>query len=130
MIDAVMYGMMPRAKMANWLSAPPENRLRKPMRALLLGLVLELLHGLVVDAGHRDGGAEPVEHHHQQGEQDLAPKVRDLEDVLQAREHSLAPWRVAARRSADQRLVNWLPLAGGRPVPNGRGSTSTYPLRP
>ncbi len=30
MIDAVMYGMIPRAKMANWLSAPPENRLRKP----------------------------------------------------------------------------------------------------
>ena len=31
MIDAVMYGMIPRAKMANWLSAPPENRLRNPM---------------------------------------------------------------------------------------------------
>ena len=31
MIDAVMYGMIPRAKMANWLSAPPENRLRKPI---------------------------------------------------------------------------------------------------
>ena len=30
MIDAVMYGMIPRAKMANWLSAPPENRLRNP----------------------------------------------------------------------------------------------------
>ena len=31
MMDAVMYGMMPRAKTAKELSAPPENRLRKPM---------------------------------------------------------------------------------------------------
>ena len=30
MIDAVMYGMMPRANTATRLSAPPENRLRKP----------------------------------------------------------------------------------------------------
>ena len=30
MIDVVMYGMIPRANTANWVSAPPENRLRKP----------------------------------------------------------------------------------------------------
>ncbi len=30
MIDAVMYGMIPRAKMANWVSAPPEKSWRKP----------------------------------------------------------------------------------------------------
>ena len=30
MIDAVMYGMMPRANTATRLSAPPENRLRNP----------------------------------------------------------------------------------------------------
>ena len=30
MIDDVMYGMMPSAKSANWVSAPPENSCRKP----------------------------------------------------------------------------------------------------
>ena len=30
MIELVMYGMMPRAKTAMRVSAPPENRLRKP----------------------------------------------------------------------------------------------------
>ena len=29
MIDEVMYGMIDRAKMANWVSAPPENSWRK-----------------------------------------------------------------------------------------------------
>ncbi len=29
MIDAVMYGMMPRPNTANLVRAPPENRLRK-----------------------------------------------------------------------------------------------------
>ena len=27
MIEEVMYGMIPSAKIANWVSAPPENRL-------------------------------------------------------------------------------------------------------
>ncbi len=43
MIDAVMYGMIPRAKMANWVSAPPENSCRKREDAALLGLLLERL---------------------------------------------------------------------------------------
>ena len=30
MIDEVMYGMIPSAKTANCVSAPPENRFRKP----------------------------------------------------------------------------------------------------
>ena len=29
MIEAVMYGMIPSAKIASWLSAPPEKRFRK-----------------------------------------------------------------------------------------------------
>ena len=42
MIDAVMYGMIPSAKIASWLSAPPENRLRKPKmpEPLSVGLLL------------------------------------------------------------------------------------------
>ena len=30
MIELVMYGMIPSANTANWVSAPPENSLRKP----------------------------------------------------------------------------------------------------
>ncbi len=30
MIDAVMYGMIPRKKIATFVIAPPENRSRKP----------------------------------------------------------------------------------------------------
>ena len=30
MIELVMYGMIPRAKTAIWVRAPPENRFRKP----------------------------------------------------------------------------------------------------
>ena len=54
MIDAVMYGMIPRAKMANWLSAPPENRLRNPRVPCVSACLLQLLHRLEVDAGDRD----------------------------------------------------------------------------
>ena len=36
MIDAVMYGMIPRKKMATLVIAPPENRSRKPTTPLLL----------------------------------------------------------------------------------------------
>ena len=35
MIDAVMYGMIPRAKMAKFVSAPPENSDRKPRMPLV-----------------------------------------------------------------------------------------------
>ena len=35
MIELVIYGMMPSAKMANWVSAPPENRFKNPSTPLL-----------------------------------------------------------------------------------------------
>ena len=38
MIDAVMYGMIPRKKIATLVIAPPENRSRKPTTPLLLAL--------------------------------------------------------------------------------------------
>ena len=47
MIDAVMYGMIPRAKMANCVSAPPENRFRKPSDALGSRLLCSVLDRLV-----------------------------------------------------------------------------------
>ena len=36
MIDAVMYGMIPRKKMATLVMAPPEKRSRNPTTPLLL----------------------------------------------------------------------------------------------
>ena len=42
MIDEVMYGMMPSAKTANCVSAPPENRLRNPRTPPSFGLILQL----------------------------------------------------------------------------------------
>ena len=63
---------------------------------------------------------------HEQGEQDLVAKIRDLEHVPEARQQPKAPLRTV-RPEAGQRLVNWLPLAGGRPCPNGIGKVSTVP---
>ena len=34
MIDDVMYGMIPSTKIENWVSAPPEKRLRNPRTPL------------------------------------------------------------------------------------------------
>ena len=54
MIDAVMYGMIPSAKIANWVSAPPEKSWRKPTTPPPgLRLALELLDGIEVDARAR-----------------------------------------------------------------------------
>ena len=50
-------------------------------------LGLEQLDRLEVDAGHRNGGAEPVDPEHGQGEEDLRPEVRDLEHVAVDGEH-------------------------------------------
>ena len=53
MIDAVMYGMIPSANTANWVSAPPENSCRKPSTPPLLGLLLQRLDRVEVDARAR-----------------------------------------------------------------------------
>jgi hypothetical protein len=45
-------------------------------------------YGVEVDAWHRDGGAEPVDREHCEGEEDLRPQVRDLEHVSVYGEHS------------------------------------------
>ena len=58
---AVMYGMIPSPNTANWVSAPPENRLRKPSTPPLDADAVELLDGAEVDARAGDVGAEPVD---------------------------------------------------------------------
>src|SRR5690606_24861583 len=89
-------------------------------------LVADLLDRLHVDAGRRDEGPEPVEDHDEQREQDLVAQVRDLEDVLQAGEHRRL-LQGASSWEGTQRLVCWLPFAGGRRSPHGAGMTSTVP---
>ena len=88
MMLAVMYGMIPRAKIEKLSKPPPENRFRNPSAPWLVGRLLELLDRQRVDAGHPDRDAEPVDDDHRQREQDLVPEVRDLEDVLQVGEHA------------------------------------------
>ena len=124
MIELVMYGMIPSANTANVVSAPPENRFRKPSTPPSRRLLLERLDGLEVDAGHRHVGAEPVQRDDEEREEDLVPEVRDPEHVLQTRQHRTG---LLGRRGVSYRLVSALPLAGGRPSPNGSGSTSTVP---
>ena len=87
MIDAVMYGMIPSAKSANWVSAPPENSCRKASTPPCCGLLGQLLDRVEVDAGDREVGAEPVDAMISEREEDLVAQVRDLEDVLQTGEH-------------------------------------------
>ena len=56
-----------------------------------IGARLELLERSHVDARCGQMSAETVERDHQQGEQHLVAKVRDLEDVLQVGDHRWAP---------------------------------------
>ena len=91
MMLAVMYGMIPRAKIEKLSKPPPENRLRNPSAPWRVRRRLELVDGQRVDAGHPDRDAEPVDDDHRDREQDLVPEIRDLEDVLQVGEHSAGP---------------------------------------
>ena len=80
------------------------------------------------DEGDDEVGPELVEPDDEQREEDLVAQVRDLEDVLQAREQR--PSSSPAHRYPGvrgYRLVSALPRAGGRPWPKGRGRISTLP---
>ena len=81
MIELVMYGMIPSANTANWVSAPPEKSCRKPSTPPSSACVRRVADGVEVDARHGDERAEPVDRDHQQREQHLVPEVRDAEDV-------------------------------------------------
>ena len=96
-----------------------------------LGLGLEGLD--LVDRDERDDDVRPelVEGDDEQGEEDLVAQVRDLEDVLQAREQRPSsslpmPGSPGAR---GYRLVSALPRAGGRPWPKGRRQDLDGPAR-
>ena len=80
MINAVMYGMIPREEGdPGPATAGEEVEEAEDVRP---GVVLrDLLHGLDVDARHRDERAEPVEREHDRREQQLLPDVGDPEGV-------------------------------------------------
>ena len=59
MIDAVMYGMMPRAKMVSRRKLPPENRSMKPRNDAAV-LFKELLQTVRVDAGRGNVRPEAI----------------------------------------------------------------------
>ena len=85
MIDAVMYGMIPRKNTATFVSAPPEKRSRKPTTRSAVR-VLQLLDRAEVDIRHGDVGPEPKDRDDEDREENLVPQVGDPEHVPQAGE--------------------------------------------
>ena len=61
MMLAVMYGMIPRAKIEKLLEGAAGEQVEEAERTLRLGALLELVDRVGVDARHPDGDAEAVE---------------------------------------------------------------------
>ncbi len=80
MIDAVMYGMMPRAKMVSRRSWPPLNRSTKPRNAAAV-LVEELRQLVGVDTRRRDVSAEAVHRQQPKREQNALSQIGNAEYV-------------------------------------------------
>ena len=88
MIDAVMYGMMPRAKIVMRRSWPPENRSTNPSSDPLVLLCVKKLFQLgCINPRRGKVPAQPVHEQHRQCEQDALAQVRNAEDVRQFLEH-------------------------------------------
>ena len=86
MIDALMYGMMPSAKMENCSSAPPENRLTIPNMVFFAAWkksasALPSIPGV----GNRD--AHAIHGQHRKGEEQAATQLRDAPGVLETFNH-------------------------------------------
>ena len=61
MMLAVMYGMIPRAKIEKLREGAAGEQVEEAERALRLDALLELLDGIGIDARHADGDAQPVQ---------------------------------------------------------------------
>src|SRR3546814_14975476 len=130
MIDAVMYGMMPRANRANWVSAPPENRVRKPSTpAPSSAWVFRFWTASRSMPGA--GTADPARYTARMKITNRIFLRRSDTDATRARLFRLwntcSPGGGDSADRVDQRLVNWLPLAGGRRSPHGRARVPTVP---
>ena len=86
MIDDVMYGMIPSANTAAPVSAPPENRSRKPIAPR--GRVLFFSSRIAWKSTYGTGMYDPIRkiEDDEDREEDLVPEVGDSEHVSQARE--------------------------------------------
>ena len=125
MIDAVMYGMIPRKKIATLVIAPPEKRSRKPTTPpVLSALCCSCLIALEVDVRNRQVGTEPVDRDDADREEDLVAEVGHPEHVPQAGQHGGS---TSSRRSE----VSWgkgsragsASLSVGQRVATGRRTT-------
>ena len=83
MIDAVMYGMIPRKNTATFVSAPPEKRSKNATTPPASDSFSSLI-ALEVDVRNRDVRAEPEDPDDEDREEDLVPQVGDPEHVPQA----------------------------------------------
>ena len=87
MIDAVMYGMIPRKNTETDVSAPPANVSSRPsVPPDVLRRLLQHLDLLEVDVRNGDVRPEPENEDDEDREEDLVPQVGDPEHVPQARE--------------------------------------------
>ena len=85
MIDAEMYGMMPRAKTERRRSAPPEKRSRKPKTPPLHRLE-ELGERDRVDARRRDVRSEAIDGEQREREEHALAQILDRPDVAECLE--------------------------------------------
>jgi hypothetical protein len=88
MMLAVMYGMMPRAKIEKLPKGAAGEQVEEAERTLRLHTLLELLHRIRVDARNSDCHAQPIQGDDEHDKKDLVPQIGDLEDILQVRQHS------------------------------------------
>ena len=86
MIDAVMYGMIPRKKTETAVSAPPENRLKRPSTPPA-PFDCDCSSWTALKSTYGTGMCEPdpEDEDDEDREQDLVPQVGDPEHVLEAR---------------------------------------------
>src|SRR5712692_8274423 len=87
MIDALMYGMMPSAKIVS-REGPAGKDIKKPKKRAAL-VQQELAEFVVVDARGRDVRADPIDRQHPEREQNPVPQLRNIEDVLEIRDQPL-----------------------------------------
>ena len=129
MIELVMYGMIPSAKMANWVSAPPEKSLQEAEHAARSACVLELLDApgsrCPAPACGRRAGRAAIMSRVKRILFRRSGTLKMLRRLASTRVSSGSASRSRAQ-GGDQRLVSWLPLAGGRRSPHGSGRISTY----
>ena len=87
MMLAVMYGMIPSAKIDSCRSAPPLNRLISAIEAVTLDRRQAALHRWVVDARRGNEGTDPVDRDHAEREEHLGAQVRRTERLTEHSQH-------------------------------------------